>query len=72
MQIIEELYVLIDQGDFEEPDKLKQQLKLISDLPGEYNEQVFDKLYELASYDVKAIEVFVKQFVETSLRLLNK
>ncbi len=72
MQVLEDLKILIDRSDLENPDKLKQQLELLARLPGEYNQQVFDKLYELACHDPQAIVIFIRQFIDTSVKLLNK
>jgi ABC-type oligopeptide transport system substrate-binding subunit len=72
MSSIEELKRLIDASALEDKHRLKKQLDLLAKLPGEYNEQVFDKLYELASYDPRAVEVFIQQFIDTTQRILNK
>ena len=73
MSTIDALKQLVDTsvaiGDSE---KIKKQLELLGTLPGEYNEQVFDKLYELAKHDPRAITIFIDQFIETSVKLLNK
>ena len=72
MDTIDELKMVVDQSDIEDKKKVKNQLNLLSKLPGEYNQQVFDKLYELAMYDPKAITIFIDQFIETSQKLIEK
>ena len=72
MQVVEELKKIIDKADFEDPKKLKKQLDLLSKLPGDYNQQVFDKLYELATKDPNVITIFIDQFIKTSMKLLDE
>lgn len=72
MNAILELKVIIDNSSLDEKEKIKRQLDLLSTLPGEQNEAVFNKLLELATYDANAITVFIDQFVKTSVKLLNR
>ena len=69
---IEELKKIIDREKFAESEKMKQQLELLSSLPGDHNQEVFDKLLELATHDPNAIRVFIEQFIQTSKELLEK
>ncbi len=72
MTIVAKLQGMVTAEVCENPEKLKQQLELISQLPGEYNDQVFEKLYELAQHDPKAIDIFVKHFLETALQMIQQ
>lgn len=65
MPAIDDLKKIVDDGKLAEADKLKKQLDLMAQLPGQYNQQVFDKLLELAKYDAKAIPVFIENFIKT-------
>lgn len=69
---IEELKKIVDGAGFEDSATVKRQLELLSTLPGDYNQQVFDKLLELAQYDPKAILIFIEQFIKTSKEILGK
>jgi len=69
---ITELKKIVDQAGLEGAETIKRQLDLLATLPGEYNQQVFDKLLELAQYDPKAILVFIEQFIKTSQKILGK
>lgn len=72
MIVINELKKIIDKSDLENPEKVKKQLDLLSKLQGEYNQQVFEKLHELALQDPKAIKIFIEHFIKTSKNLLDQ
>jgi uncharacterized protein YbaP (TraB family) len=69
MPAIDDLKKIVDEGKLAQADKLKKQLDLMAQLPGQYNQQVFDKLLELAKYDAKAIPVFIENFIKTVLQV---
>lgn len=72
MSVVEKIQLMITAEMCENPDKLKKQVELIAQLPGQYNEQVLEKLYELAQHDPKAIDIFVKHFLKTALSMIQK
>lgn len=65
MPAIEDLKKIVGESDLADKETIKKQLDLLAQLPGEYNQQVFDKLLELAKYDPKAITVFIDNFIKT-------
>lgn len=65
MSAIDDLKKVVADSKLPEAEKLSQQLDLLGQLPGQYNQQVFDKLLELAKYDPKAIPVFIDSFLKT-------
>jgi uncharacterized protein YbaP (TraB family) len=71
MATVEELKKIVEDARLADGEKLKQQLDLLSSLPGEYNQQVLDKLLELARHDSKAIPVFIEQFLKTMSQLIK-
>lgn len=72
MQVIIELHAIIDASQLESKSKIKNQIQLLSTLPGEHNAKVFEKLLDLAKHDPQAIVVFIDQFVKTSQKLLGR
>jgi len=72
MSAIEDLKKIVDEAQLEKGEMLKNQLEVLGKLPGKYNQQVFDKLLELAKYDAKAIPVFVTQFIKTAQQIMGK
>jgi len=72
MNILEELKKIVDNSSIVNKEKVKKQLELLSKLPGDYNQQVFDKLYELSLKDPNAITIFIDQFIKTSMNLLDE
>ena len=72
MQVIIELHAIIDASGIDNKETVKKQLSVLSELPGTHNEQVFNKLLELAKHDPLAVTVFIDQFVKTSKQLLGR
>lgn len=69
MSAIDDLKKVVIDSHLPDEERLTQQLDLLGQLPGQYNQQVFDKLLELAKYDPKAIRVFIDSFLKTIERL---